>query len=82
MLTIEGMDEIAFLTYANGHIAGGSDLPRVTPEKLGRWARLGLLIPPYSPQHLEQVLKLLLLERAVVGDTSGNRREVIGGAAP
>lgn len=76
------MDEIIFAWYVNSHIAEDSDLPRVTLQRLRRWARLDLLLPPYSPQNLEQALKLLLLERAVgAARHPDTTREVAQGAA-
>ena len=45
-----------------------SDLPRLDAEKLERWGRLRLLVPPgggYELTDLERTLALLMLERAL-----------------
>lgn len=62
------MDTEQWVKYVNQHIGPTSDLPRLDREKLERWERLRLLMPPdgeYRPIDLERTLALLMLERAL-----------------
>jgi len=69
------MNGEVFAAYVNTHIGEGSDLPRLGLHGLARWARLGLLEPPYQRRHLERAIELLLLERAVKLDAEGAARQ-------
>ena len=62
------MDREQWVQYVNSHIDRTSDLPRLDEERLRRWERLRLLMPPngdYRHTDLERTLALLMLERAL-----------------
>jgi hypothetical protein len=62
------MDRQYRLEYVNRHVDPTSDLRHLDEEKLERWERLRLLVPPngqYRRTDLERTLALLILERAL-----------------
>ncbi len=63
------MDRQQWVKYVNSHINPSSDLPRLDEERLQRWERLRLLMPPngdYRYTDLERTLALLMLERTLI----------------
>lgn len=53
------MDNEQWINYVNQHINPDSDLPCLDVEKLERWGRLQLLVPPgggYELTNLERTL--------------------------
>lgn len=66
------MNSKQWIRHVNAHIDPASDLPCLDEERLGRWARLGLLVPidgEYHETDLERTMALLMFERSVTTRT-------------